>query len=490
MISRRPELAESLDATGAVGPGGAVGITPAVRKRRFSISPEMAVMVALGLVSLLNYAYTAVLVWLLPPGHYAVVGAASSLLLVCGTVASASIPWVLAREVARCRQDDELRKSAVSFCIAGTAVEAMLAGLVTGGIAIAYGDGLVVAAVLGSVVTIFTSATAIGYLQGFERFNLIAVLKLAEVVVKFGVGVFLVESGFGAAGAIVAFGIGSAAVTVVGVVAMRDDLYLKLSSIFDRRLWKSAIGLMSIQAGVALLASIDVIVGSLTISHRSRLATYEVAQILTRIPIFVATALSIIVFPRLVTGSRSAQAGPIAENLSLWMRLCIPVAIVTGTLPPQVLTRLFPSAYGNIGALLAWTAAAGLAMGAVNLTSTYFQAADVYRRPFWVLSVAVPFLVAAAVLGIRLAGVRGLGAAAAAIGTLVAVTFVVMCRRHWPESLDGLWKPALVAAVESAPLIVLRSNIALWSVWAVVGVGAPIFFSLARSGRSEAPKPL
>jgi O-antigen/teichoic acid export membrane protein len=78
-------------------------------------TPELAVMASLALVSVLNYAYTAVLVWLLPPKQYAVVGAASSLLLVCGTIAAASVPWVLAREIAKARDDPARRQAAVSF---------------------------------------------------------------------------------------------------------------------------------------------------------------------------------------------------------------------------------------------------------------------------------------------------------------------------------------------------------------------------------------
>jgi glycosyltransferase involved in cell wall biosynthesis/O-antigen/teichoic acid export membrane protein len=443
-------------------------------------APELAVMAALALVSVLNYAYTAVLVWLLPPRQYALVGAASSLLLVCGTVAAASVPWVLAREVAKARDDQSRRQAAVSFCIFGTLVEAAAAGIVTGTIAAAYGNSAVIAVVVGSAVAIFTSATTCGYLQGYERFGMIAALKLGEVVIKVIAGVILVAAGAGAAGAIVGFAIGSGIVTVIGVTIMRPDLRVMRSSLTDRGLWSAAGGLMAIQGGVAILASLDVIVGSLVIGDRARLATYEVAQILTRIPVFIGSAMSIIVFPRLVTRDRDAQAVAIGDNLGLWLRLCVPLAIVTGTLPGSIVGRLFPASYGHVTSVLALTAVAGLFMGAVNLVSTYFQATDVYRRPCQVLGVAAVALAAGAVVGIHLGGIEGLAGAAATVSAAVTVAFLLLCRPRWPHATRRLWRSAAVPLVAGAPLVLLRTHLVAWLVWATIALGLPVLVTLLR----------
>jgi glycosyltransferase involved in cell wall biosynthesis len=441
-------------------------------------------MASLALVSVLNYAYTAVLVWLLPPKQYAVVGAASSLLLVCGTIAAASVPWVLAREIAKARDDPARRQAAVSFCIVGTFIEAAAAGIVTGTIAAIYGNGAVTAVVVGSAVAIFTSATTCGYLQGSERFGLIAILKLSEVVIKIVAGIILVAAGAGAAGAVVGFALGSGVVTVIGVLIMRPDLRLMRSSITDRRLWSAAGGLMAIQAGVAVLASLDVIVGSIVITDRAHLATYEVAQILTRIPVFVGTAMSIIVFPRLVTRDPRGQASAISDNLGLWLRLCVPLALLTGTLPAAIVGRLFPASYGNVTSVLAWTAVAGLFMGAVNLISTYFQASDVYRQPCIVLGVAGVGLAVGAVVGIHIGGVEGLAGATAVVGAGVTTAFLVLSRSRWPGAMRRLWRSAAGPLVAGIPLIFLRGHLLAWLAWAAIAVVAPVLVTLARFRQS------
>src|SRR4051812_22973518 len=88
---------------------------------------EAVVVLATVVISLLNYGYTMLLVWMLPAREYAVVGSVSALLLICGTVAGASSPWVLAREVAQAGDDELRRRSAVSFCLLTTFAQGLVA---------------------------------------------------------------------------------------------------------------------------------------------------------------------------------------------------------------------------------------------------------------------------------------------------------------------------------------------------------------------------
>src|SRR6202030_144525 len=47
---------------------------------------EAKIIASAGAVSIVNYGYTLALIWMLPAGQYAIVGSASALLLICGTV--------------------------------------------------------------------------------------------------------------------------------------------------------------------------------------------------------------------------------------------------------------------------------------------------------------------------------------------------------------------------------------------------------------------
>ena len=49
---------------------------------------------------------------------------------------------------------------------------------------------------------------------------------------------------------------------------------------------------MAVQAGVAVLASMDVVIGSLVLGTSPALATYQAANIFGRIPVFLGAALS------------------------------------------------------------------------------------------------------------------------------------------------------------------------------------------------------
>src|ERR1035438_4508429 len=106
-----------------------------IAKRAASCSAEVrsmptAIIAATAAVSLLNYSFTLILLWVLPSHEYAVVASVTALLLVFGTVAGASAPWVLAREVAVSGKDSRRRQRAVAFASVLTLGQAAMAALV------------------------------------------------------------------------------------------------------------------------------------------------------------------------------------------------------------------------------------------------------------------------------------------------------------------------------------------------------------------------
>ena len=52
---------------------------------------------------------------------------------------------------------------------------------------------------------------------------------------------------------------------------------------------------------MAVLASLDVVIGSLVLGTTRAFATYQAANILGRVPVFIGTALSVVVFTRMIT---------------------------------------------------------------------------------------------------------------------------------------------------------------------------------------------
>jgi amino acid adenylation domain-containing protein len=447
-------------AEGGGDSGGGGGAAPEAK-----MGDEAVVVSATGVVSLLNYGYTLVLLWLLPAREFAEVGSISALLLICGTVSGAALPWVLAQEVLRSRDDEVRRRIAVTFCLFATVLQGAAAGLATCLIALHYSNGPALAAAFCSVVLIFVAATAAGYFQGLQRFRLIASLRVAEVVVKIGAGVGLVTLGAGAGGAIAGFALGAAVVAGAGLAAMAPNVRWNREALAGRNLWSSTQGLMAIQGGVAVLASMDVVIASLVLGAQPALATYQAANIFGRVPVFVGAALSIVVFPRMIAGRRHPRV-LIRDSLALYVRLCLPIALITATLPASVVGMLFPARYGNVGEVLPWTALAGLVMGVVNLTTTYFQAAGLFRRTTSLLAFGVALSAALDVFGLELLGVVGLAVAVALGAAVVSGALLREIHRTWPGALSGLWRPGLRVLGWCLPLLLLRPHLVIWSLWA------------------------
>jgi glycosyltransferase involved in cell wall biosynthesis/O-antigen/teichoic acid export membrane protein len=435
------------------------------RRRAPAIGDEALVVSATGIVSVVNYGYTLILLWLLPTREFAEVGSISALLLICGTVAGAALPWVLAQEVLRSRRDATRRRAAVTFCLGATVLQGAAAGLATCLIASHYASSGVLVAAFCSVFLIFMAATAAGYFQGLQTFRLIAGLRVAEVFVKVGAGVGLVALGAGAGGAIAGFALGAGVVAGVGLVFMFPHITWSWTALAGRHLWVSTQGLLAIQAGVAVLASMDVVIGSLVLGTVPALATYQAANILGRVPVFLGAALSIVVFPKMIAGTRHPTM-LIRETTILYVMLCLPITMVTATLPAHIVGALFPARYGDVGAVLPWAALGGLTMGAVNLMTTYFQASGRFRRTTVLLGIGVVVGVALDVTGLETHGIIGLAMAVALGGALVTIGLCRETVRAWPTSLHGVWRSVVLAGIVCLPLWPLRQNVFAWMVWA------------------------
>ena len=100
---------------------------------------------------------------------------------------------------------------------------------------------------------------------------------------------------------------------------MAGDIRLSRSVLTGHGLWHSTRGLLAIQAGVAVLASLDIVIGSLVLGTSSSFATYQAANIIGRVPVFVGTALSIVVFTRMIATHRTAPV--VRDSIGLYVRV-------------------------------------------------------------------------------------------------------------------------------------------------------------------------
>ena len=255
--------------------------------------------VALIIVGLLNYGYSLILTRLLNVGAYAGFAAAQSLILWATTLATVSVPWVLAQGMARARSDEE-RGAAVRFAKLASAGSGFVGAIVVGLIATRFG-GLWMALTAGlSTFVIFLGTATTGWLQGQQRMGALSGLLVCENVVKNLAGLVLVlVVGLRGIGAIAAFGIGGLVILLRWPRAPEGRGGAWRAAMANRRLWRRTVIMASVQGMVSLFIVLDVVLVELLPGDRALAASYQASSSVSRVPMFIAGAVATAFFPSL-----------------------------------------------------------------------------------------------------------------------------------------------------------------------------------------------
>ncbi|MGN6599180.1 MAG: lipopolysaccharide biosynthesis protein, partial [Actinomycetes bacterium] len=413
----------------AAAPGG-----PPATERPSPSAPDTSVprgarwlTLASVVVGLLNYAFTLGLTRLMSPVVFGHVAAAQSLILVSGTLATSSVPWVVASVLARQGNDERARGQVIGFSLLVNFGQALVAALVTATLAAPFLPPAALAALVSAVLAVFLATTPAGWLQGMRHFRALAALRVVEVIVKLGAGLALVALAPTATHALLGVFAGSAVIVVVGAWLMRSDLALTSVSLRVGDLWRASLGNVGVQGLVAVLASTDVVLVAL-LDGGPGAGSYQAATVLARVPVFVAGAVATAVFPHLAAaGGGTGREHRHAQTMYLLLAVGYTIGLVTA--PAVLVSSLFPQSYDQVGELLPWLAVSGLSVGLINLVTTYFQAATRYRQSMTVEVVAVVVHVGLLALGFHLGGILGVAIASPVAPTLAAAALLVRAER-------------------------------------------------------------
>lgn len=442
---------------------------------------SLLIVISSALIGIGNYGFSLVLVWLLSFRAFSVVASVNALVIIVGTAGAAALPWLVAREVARHPPGSSDRREAIGYALLASIVLGMVITAVVVGIASTYaGQGVLVA--LGvTTVGIFVGAIGQGFLQGSGRFGLLASFGVVEVALKVGLGAGLAAAGFGATGAVAGAAVGGAMLAVAGLIVLRGDLAFPRHWVTPE-LWRQMVGLAGIQVAVSVLVTLDVIVGSVVDGPTRDFAHYQAMLVFARVPLFVSTAVSIVVFPRLVT-AKDDRDRVAAQQLTLFLVISTAGVAIVSSLPGRLLDLVLPQGYDRAASLLLPLALVGLAAGMVNLVTTFLQAQGVFWSTLKVLIVSILLLVG--VEALLASSVTNL-AWAAAIGDL-AVATVVTCVAANRFAGSGLGRRSILGlltiAAACAGLRMLRPQLVAWTAAAVVGLVLAVMASRPRPGR-------
>jgi LmbE family N-acetylglucosaminyl deacetylase/O-antigen/teichoic acid export membrane protein len=420
-------------------------------------------MVATVVVGIGNYGFSLAVVWLLTPTDFSEVSSLSSLLLVVGSASNAALPWVLARGIGRTAPGSAERHQTIGFTILASIVCGGSAALVVVALSARYASAGAQTAAAITALSIFVAGVLIGYLQGLGRFVALAVIMTLEVVVKLALGVALAATSLRAVGALTGAAIATGSLALCGLLMVRREARRPPRGLI-RTASAAAMRIGSVQLAVSLLVTMDIIAGSIRHGRSSSLAGYQAMVMFTRLPFFASIAVSMVIYPRLsAAADRSRQFNrTVGQIITIYFAVASASVAIVATLPEWVTRSILPARYGSSAHLLGPLAAAGMAAGLINLTTTFFQAAGRFRAPLKVLVVAC--LVGAVVLGIASSSVERLAWAAAATFGLVALVLLACVTQAFPGArtvrrcLGGL----VLTAGYWVGLRVARDHLPIW----------------------------
>ncbi|MFE5867962.1 glycosyltransferase [Streptomyces roseifaciens] len=458
-----------------------------------------AVLVGVG-----NYGLSLFLVHRLSAPDFTVYAAVSSVLLSVGTLAGATVPWVLAREVAGSAPGSARRRLSVRTCLWLALGLAFLTAVASCGAVASYAGPGPLAGLAGACLMLWLNSVGAGYLQGRERFAGLAALRVAEVAVRIAVTVGAVAAGWGSAGAIGAFAAGAGVTAAAGLVALRGERTARgqagaepgdrgpeaseASGVPEGRTewWRRAAAVGGIQVLTCVLFTLDVVVAVAVRGGSADLAPYQALLVLARVPLFLSAALATVVFPRLAAGPSPAAGERFRAALRLHWITGTAVTVTIATCPGALTGLVLPRHYTASGALLLPLALAGFAGATIALASVVFQAWGPARRV--VVPLALACLIGGAAYALTAARPPVLAWCSAAVTCAAAVVIVGLARRRVPGlgPAAGAAGPLAAGAVACCVLLALRPYPVLWALAVLVVLGAA---GLAACTRPRRPGP-
>jgi glycosyltransferase involved in cell wall biosynthesis/O-antigen/teichoic acid export membrane protein len=441
-----------------------------------------------------NYGLSLVLVHLLPAGEFSRFAAVSTLLLTVGTIASAAVPWAMAREAALSRRGDDRRRRAVRFGLASSLAIGIVSAVAVTVASHSYAGPALLAGEGAAAVLILLCAVGVGVLQGERAFATLAGVRILEVVVRLILGVGAALVGWGSAGVIGEFAAGAGAATLWSLTALGRDLYRRAETAGGeaarrerRSLAGHAAGLAAGQTALSLVLTLDVIIGAAAQGGGDGLAGYQALLVFARVPLFLASALATAVFPRLVGAhdERSANRA-FRDTLRTFLLLAVVITAGAAAVPPALVGLVLPPQYLSSLGLLPPLALAGFGAALATLLTAYLQARGKLRAAATLMTTAV--LAGACAYPMLAHDPKHLAWASATVTLAAATGLFTLVHRHGrsihvPAATAG---PTVLGIVTWLLLDRLSGHTVAWLVATVV-VALVVLRAVTPRGRPAGP---
>lgn len=435
--------------------------------------------------SILNYVFGVTLSWFFLPAQFGVLGVAQSLLLLVSLAVGSGFAWTAAHDIASEGVTERTRRRFRAALLANSFL-----GLVLSiGLWLAYLSGwLPLGPEYASIVPLVGLTTFIlavravvaGAARGLYHFGPVAINLFGEVVVKLISGILLVKLGLGVSGVMLAFALGAFASLLHALWIIRSGGFWQGRGWFDGQMWLVTGPLFLGMLGTALMLNLDVL-GLKLLAPSGQGDTlaglYQAAVILARTPVFIAQALTLVLFSYAAGGRRTslqqgvamndqALAGYLITAIKAWVRLLLPASLVMVLAPHAILELFFPSSYSNAALALQIAAMGCLVLALSTLLTGVFQGSGQRIVPALSAAVAVGAQVITQLMLTRYYGALG-AAISLIVAGIVSVSgmlplFAPLARRMMADLRrpDSFGRALASVLRVSAPLVALA--IPLW----------------------------
>ncbi|MGW8251237.1 MAG: oligosaccharide flippase family protein, partial [Anaerolineales bacterium] len=383
------------------------------------------------LTLVLNYIFGVSLSWFLTPSQFGILGVAQSLLLLIALAVGSGFAWTTNHDLAVHGLDDQNRRRfRTSFLVniaLGTLVAILLwVSFATGLLPLGVGYDTVIPLIGLTAILLSARAVLNGAARGLYRFNPVAINLVGEVIIKILFGVLAVALGAGVGGVMLGFAIGAGLSLLHSLwITRKENLWLG-NGWFERRVLRDTAPVFVGMISTALMLNLDVLgLKLLAPAGQGDLLAgyYQAAVILSRAPVFIAQAITLVIFTYVAKSSQAAlteiektdQSLYLSGILRTWFRLLLPVSLILILSPRTVLSLFFPPEYIVVAPALRVAGLGTLLLALVTLINGYLQAVGDRRSSAKATGLATILQVLLMILLVPSYGIMG-----AAVSLLIA----------------------------------------------------------------------
>jgi O-antigen/teichoic acid export membrane protein len=405
-------------------------------------------VVSYAVTSGLNYFFGVVLSWHFSAAEFGVLGVAQSLLLLLALAVGSGFAWTAAHDFAALGVNAETRRKFRTAWLAN-----LMLGLSMGSLVwlsyrlqiLDFGPAYrpIIPLVVVTVVLLALRAVTNGVLRGLYQFEAVSINLVLEVILKAGIGLGLVALGWGVKGVLLGFVLGALVSLLHSGWLVRGRRLFEGSGWFDAQVIRVTIPLFVSMLSSALMLNLDVLGLKLLAPASSGdelSGFYQAAIILARTPVFLAQALTMVVFSYAIGQNPGAGLGAgeqpnnehsLASALRSWYRFLLPIGLVLILAPHTVLMIFFPLQYQASGFILQVAALGCLILALITLLNGVLQASPNRDRPAAIIAIATLAQIATLMVLVPRLGTYGAALSLLAAG---AVTLVGLA----PHLLPGM----------------------------------------------------